>query len=95
MFKQLLSANPPRLWQEFFAAIQERNVSLPALNANYQLFELPNNKELVRLVASDPFLKKHIIKAEMYHIIIPRASVSKVKNYLKKFGFLIDFKDVS
>ncbi|RDC65633.1 hypothetical protein [Adhaeribacter pallidiroseus] len=95
MFKQLLSATPPLIWQEFFAAIQERNVALPALNANYQLFELPSNKELIRLVASDAFLKKHIIKAEMYHVIIPKTSISKVKNYLKKFGFLIDFKEVS
>jgi len=95
MFKQLFSANPPPIWQEFFAAIQARNVSLPALNVNYQIFELPDNKELVRLVANDPFLKKHIIKAEMYHVIIPRTSISKVKNYLKKFGFLIDFKEVS
>ncbi|PSR55549.1 hypothetical protein AHMF7605_19580 [Adhaeribacter arboris] len=95
MFKQLLSANPPPLWQDFFATVQERNVALPALNANYQLFELPNNKELIRLVASDAFLKKHIIKAEMYHVIIPRTSISKVKNYLKKFGYLIDFKEAS
>jgi len=93
MFKQLLSANPPPLWQNFFATVQERNVPLPALNADYQLFQLPQNKELVRLVASDAFLKKHIIKAEMYHVIIPRTSISKVKNYLKKFGFLIDFKE--
>lgn len=93
MFKQLVSANPPPLWQDFFAAIQEKNMLLPAFNADYQLFQLPDNKELVRLVASDAFLKKHIIKAEMYYIIVPKASVSKVKNYLKKFGFLIDFKE--
>jgi len=92
MFKQLLSANPPRLWQDFFEAVKTKNLSLPALNADYQLFELPQNKDLIQLMASDAFLKKHIIKAERYHIIIPKSSISKVKSYLKKFGFLIDFK---
>jgi hypothetical protein len=65
---------------------------MPSRNEQFQVFKLPDNKELIRLIATDDFLKKNCIKAEMFHILIARENVSKVKSYLKKYGFLIDFK---
>jgi hypothetical protein len=91
IFRQLLSANPPPIWKEFFENLQKKTFQLPSLEEEYKVFQLPDNKELIRLVASDEFLKKHVIKAEMYYVIIPKGNVTKVKNYLKKFGFLVDF----
>jgi hypothetical protein len=92
LFKQLLSNNPPRLWKDFFAALQKRSYQLPSMESDYKVFKLPEDRELIRMFASDEFLKKHIIKAEMYYVLIPKGSVAKVKNYLKKFGFLVDFR---
>jgi hypothetical protein len=92
IFKQLLSANPPPVWQAFFASLQEKSFVIPALNEGYQIFRLPDHKELIQLIATDDFLKKYCIKAEMFHVLIANAHVPKVKNYLKKYGFLIDFK---
>ena len=92
LFKQLLSNNPPRLWKDFFMTLQKRSYQLPSLESDYKVFKLPEDRELIRMFASDEFLKKHIIKAEMYYVLIPKGSVAKVKTYLKKFGFLIDFR---
>ncbi len=91
IFRQLLSANPPPIWKDFFETLQKKTFQLPSLEEEYKVFQLPDHKELIRLVASDEFLKKHVIKAEMYYVIIPKGNVTKVKNYLKKFGFLVDF----
>jgi len=91
IFKQLISANPPPNWQHFFDTLKQKSFVLDSLENEFKLFQLPDNKELIRLVASDEFLKKSIIKGEMYFIIIPKSDITKVKNYLKKFGFLIDF----
>jgi hypothetical protein len=92
LFKQLLSNNPPAVWKDFFAALQKRSYQLPSQEADYKVFKLPEDRELIRMFASDEFLKKQVIKAEMYYVLIPKANVIKVKNYLKKFGFLVDFR---
>jgi hypothetical protein len=92
IFKQLLPAEIPAVWQTFFADLQARSLVMPSRNEEFQVFKLPDNKELIRLIATDDFLKKNCIKAEMFHVLIAKENVSKVKNYLKKYGFLIDFK---
>jgi len=91
IFKQLISTDLPPNWQKFFDSLEQKSFTLESQENEFKVFQLPEDKELIRLVASDAFLKKNIIKAEMYFIIIPKSDVSKVKNYLKKFGFLIDF----
>lgn len=92
LFKQLLSNNPPRLWKDFFATLQRRSYRLNSQEEEYKVFQLPEDKELIRMFASDDFLKKHVVKAEMYYVLIPKGNISKVKSYLKKFGFLVDFR---
>ena len=90
-FKQLLDKNPPRIWKDFFEALQQKSYQLSSLNEEYKVFVLPDNKELISLIAKDEFLKKHIIRAEYFHVIIPNKHVNQVKKYLKKSGFLIEF----
>ncbi|MES2731303.1 MAG: hypothetical protein V4714_06130 [Bacteroidota bacterium] len=92
LFKQLLSHNPPKLWKDFFAKLQQQSFHLNSQQDKYKVFQLPENKELIRMFAGDDFLKKHVIKADMYYVLIPKENIAKVKTYLKKFGFLVDFR---
>jgi hypothetical protein len=91
IFKQLLSNNPPQIWKDFFDTLHKKSYKIYSQEEEYKVFKLPDDRELIRLIASDDFLKKNVIKAEMYYVIIPKANVNKVKTYLKKWGFLIDF----
>ncbi|WP_299456942.1 hypothetical protein [uncultured Microscilla sp.] len=91
VFKQLLSKNPPKIWQEFFDALTKKSYRLGNQNNEYLIYKLPENPELIRLIAKDEFLRKHIIKAEFHNVLIPHRHRAKVKKYLKKSGFLIEF----
>lgn len=91
VFSQLLSKNPPKIWQEFFESLQQKSYQLINQNEEYLIYQLPNNQELLRLVATDDFLRKYIIKAEFHNVLIPHKHKAKIKKYLKKSGFLIEF----
>ncbi len=91
-FKKLLSNNPPEIWKNFFSALQEKSYVFKNKNEEYAIYLLPENKELVNLFAKDEYLKKHVIRAEYYHILIPLKSLTNVKKHLKKSGFLIEFE---
>jgi hypothetical protein len=90
-FERLLSDNPPQIWKDFFASLQEKSYTIANQNEEYFIYVLPDNKELVNLFAKDKYLKQHVIRAEYYHILIRKKSLSAVKKYLKKSGFLIEF----
>ncbi len=91
-FKKLLSDNPPQIWKDFFSALQEKSYTFRNKNEEYVIYTLPENKELISLFAKDEYLKKYVVRAEYYHILIPRKSLSIVKKHLKKSGFLIEFE---
>ena len=91
VFKQVLSKNPPEIWQEFFSALQQKSYQLENQNDAYSIYQLPDNPELVRLIAKDEFLRKHVVRAEYHNILVPNKHKSKIKKYLKKSGFLIEF----
>ena len=92
VFKQLLADNPPQIWKDFFAEVQKKSYQINNRNEEFKIFTLPDNKELLRIIAGDDFLKKYIIKAEQWLILIRPEDVSKVKTHLKKRGYLIEFE---
>ncbi|EAY30586.1 hypothetical protein M23134_03224 [Microscilla marina ATCC 23134] len=85
VFKQVLSKNPPKIWQEFFIALTQKAYQLNNQNNEYLIYQLPDNPELIRLIAKDEFLRKYIIRAEYHSVLIPHKHKAKVK----KSGFLI------
>ena len=91
VFQQLLSKNPPQIWQTFFEALQQKSYQLANQNETYLIYQLPDNRELLKLIATDEFLRQHIIRAEYHNILIPQKHKAKIKKYLKKSGFLIEF----
>lgn len=89
MFKEHVTAAPPRVWQEFLEDVAGKINPLAAAE-KMAVFKLQPHKELIALLARDETLKKYILKAEDYHIIIAQKDVSKVKKRLEEFGYFID-----
>ncbi len=51
------------------------------------ILKVQPDKELIALLTTDPVLKKHVIKAENYHLIVEKKQYSTVKKRLAQFGF--------
>lgn len=91
VFQKLLSANPPKIWKDFFSQLNQKSYEMKSENNQYLIFSLPQNQELINTIAREPNLKKYILKAEGYMILIRRKDIAIVKKQLKSYGFLIDF----
>lgn len=91
VFQKLLSTNPPQIWKDFFSQLNQKSYELTAENNKYLIFSLPQNAELINTIAREPNLKKFILKAEGYMILIRKKDIGAVKKQLKSYGFLIDF----
>lgn len=78
----------PDNWHTFLnAMIAQAN---PFKNTNtHRLIQIPaNNTDLVRLIARDVELKKYIIKAEEFYIVVFSKYEHYVKQRLKELGYL-------
>lgn len=84
-FKILVGSTPPN-WQIFFDEIVEKIHPVEELEG-YKIFKIKNDPELIRLIAKDEILKKWIIKAENFHIILLEKDVYKLKKRLRQLGY--------
>lgn len=89
LFRKEISDNPPEIWKEFLNDIKNKMDPLTQVDTML-VFKLKPTKELIALVAKDDVLKKHILKAEDYHILIESKNLSKVKKRLEEFGYFMD-----
>ncbi len=89
MFTEHIVATPPRIWQEFLDDVAGKINPLAAAD-KMAVFKLQPQKDLIALLARDDVLKKYILKAEDYHVVIAQKDVSKVKKRLEEFGYFID-----
>ena len=86
-FKSIVGKLPEN-WQTFFDEIIENAYPIDELD-NYKIFKIKNNPELIRTIARDEILKKWIIKAEQFHIIVLEKDEYKVKKRLRQLGYFI------
>ncbi len=88
LFQQHIEAEPTGIWKAFLDDVEGKVDPLVPVRS-MAVFRLKENQELISLVARDPELKQYILKAEGYHILIPHTHLSKVRNRLEAFGYLI------
>jgi hypothetical protein len=89
LFHAHITAKPPQIWQEFLRDVLAK-INPFSAQPSMTVYKLEPNKELTDLVARDNMLKKYILKAEAYHIVIESKHLSKVKKRLEEFGYFID-----
>jgi hypothetical protein len=88
-FKEYISSNPPQIWQDFLNDILKR-INPLTIEENIVVCKLTPDKELISLIATDTILKKYILKAENYHILIESAHVNKIKKRLGELGYFVE-----
>ena len=89
LFHEQISDDPPTVWTDFLRGIQARINPLTRAG-NIVLYKLKPDPELISLVATDPILKAHVLKAEDYHIAIENKHFPAVMSRLASFGYFID-----
>ncbi len=89
LFKQAVKVDLPENRQNFVEELRGK-INPLVENKAVRVFQIPPYKtELLQLIARDPILQKHSLKAEEYHIIVPKKSLAAFRNRLGEFGYLL------
>lgn len=91
IFKQFVSGDCPKVWDDFFKSMKSKCKPLtPFKRDEYAVYKVQSeNRELQRLLSTDEVLRQHVVRAEGYIILIRKDDKQKVVDRLKKFGYLI------
>lgn len=88
--KKSVCSEPSKLWVDFFND-RVRHCH-PLLNAGvgYTVKKiLPSDRELMGILTTDKYIREHILRAEKNHILIETKAMEKVKEKLRKYGYLL------
>ena len=90
LFKDYICKEPPANWEEFFKDVKSRCNPMNISKKRYIVMEIPSiNKDLQRIILSDPIIRKYSVKAEGYLLLIEVGNRGKVAEALKKYGYLL------
>ncbi|GBC61128.1 hypothetical protein DENIS_2088 [Desulfonema ishimotonii] len=89
LFSEQISADPPHIWKDFLKEITDKINPLSA-RKGVKLYKLKPDDALISLMATDPVLKRYILKAENYHVAIETKHLKNVRERLAAFGYFID-----
>lgn len=90
-FKKHVSKQPPQNWEDFFQSTLQHCNPLQKVNLEkYDIYQLrAEDKELQRLVSTDPYLRQYTKRAEDFLLLIEKKHLNEVVNRLKSFGYLL------
>ncbi|MEM9849081.1 MAG: hypothetical protein AAF847_14445 [Bacteroidota bacterium] len=89
LFQQFISNDLPKNWEDFFNELRRKIDPFDEVK-NLRIFKIPtDNDKLIKLVARDAKLKKLVIKAEGYHLLIEKGNMSTFKKRLQEFGYFL------
>ncbi len=87
-FNAEISANPPKIWVDFFNEVLAKSNPLQK-KSSYSIYKIAVNQELITLFTQDPILKNFVLKAEDFHILIENQHLPDIKKRLEEFGYLL------
>lgn len=90
-FKRLLPREIPPLWNAFFDMLKKKSRSVKREPVSgYYLFRIPSDdKELQRLLSTASEIRQYVIKAENYMILVKTEYYSRLKQLLKRHGYIL------
>ena len=90
-FHRYVCRNPSPVWEEFFNRLLSQSCAWEPVTAReYKIFRLPSTDQaLLRLFATDPLLRKYVLKAEGYIVLVSAAHLEDVQQRLREFGYLV------
>ncbi|MFN3488112.1 MAG: hypothetical protein ACK4YV_03220 [Emticicia sp.] len=90
IFKQVIGTDLPTNWKTFFSILDKKIHPLTPIE-EVLVFKIPSDDpELIKLLIQNPTIKKLLIKAEDYQIIVTRKDYPTLKTKLKAFGYLLN-----
>jgi hypothetical protein len=87
LFRRVVPAKPPAIWESFFERTLARTSPLE-FEPDYLLLKVGADEEIRRLLASDPVLREVVLKAEGMRIAVRRQDLKKLARRLEQFGYL-------
>lgn len=89
-FRKNVCEEPSEVWKDFFHKMIMRCYPLQSPANSYFVYKIEkNNDELLRIIATDKYIKEHTLRAEGYHLLIERKALEAVKKHLRDYGFLM------
>ena len=89
-FRQFICAKPPAVWKSFFGTLLAHCHPLTLSHEDFHIYTLPDDDhELQRLMATDPQLRKLVIRAEGFRILVRDIDFTKFRSRLKALGYLL------
>lgn len=90
-FKQYISSDLPDNWKEFFSTLSRQAAPMTRVTeARYLIYRVnAADKELQRLVSTDPVLRRHVVRAENYLLLVKEGGQKELIARLKEFGYLL------
>ncbi|MCI0534650.1 MAG: hypothetical protein L0Z50_05425, partial [Verrucomicrobiales bacterium] len=87
LFRRVVAAAPPAIWEDFFARTLARIAPLN-LEPDFVVLKVSADEEIRRLLVSDPILREIILRVEGLRIAVRRGDVKKLAKRLEQFGYL-------
>lgn len=89
-FRNIVKENLPEVWETFFAELLNRCDPLLKVKTSYVVRRInSNDKRLQEIILTDKELKKYIVRAENYIILMEQKNMDKVSHILRGYGYLI------
>lgn len=90
LFKQTIGQKLPAFWEDYLQELVANSKSI-VHQSRIQVFTIPpENKGLQRIIVQDELLRKLVVKAEQYHILIEDAKLSAFINRMKELGYVLN-----
>ena len=90
-FKQFITSDLSPIWEDFFKKLLVRCSPLQsASDKKYDIYKVnPDNKELLYLLSTDEKLKKYVVRAEGFLILVESRYKSEFSKRLKGLGYML------
>lgn len=90
LFKTYICPDPPKVWRQYFNELFKKCNPFIQKEIPYTILNIPpDNKELQKIVLTEPSVRKFVVKAENYTILIKQSELSQFASALKKFGYIL------
>lgn len=91
IFKRFISNELPQVWATFFEdMLQHCNPLSNVKQREYKLFTIDaNNRKLMKLIVSDPVLRKICVRAENHLLLVKQDDLKTFEKQMKSLGYLL------
>ncbi|GLU54071.1 hypothetical protein [Dyadobacter frigoris] len=90
LFKQTIGQKLPVFWENYLQELVSNSKSINS-QSEIQVFTIPpDNKALQRMIVQDEILRKLVVKAEQYHILIENSKLTAFTSRMKELGYVLN-----